>query len=100
MATIIDLYDAIDSTPIIDHHAHNLLKSYAASEALLSITTEASGLALKSSKSTLAHLRGLKNLAAVLQCGVTWDAVEAAISAQIAKPDNQWARRCFEGIQT
>ena len=95
------LYSAIYTTPIIDQHAHNLLvASQIGSYDLLQITTEAHGLALKNAKSTLAHLRAVKNLSEVLKCDSTWSAVLSAIDKERQKPDDAWARRCFEGIET
>ena len=95
------LYNAVQSTPIIDHHAHNLLQSSAIDEYdLLSMTSEASGPALWHSTSTLAHIRAVKQLARVLGCNESWPAVQEAIKLERAKPDDVWARRCFEGIET
>ena len=95
------LFSAIQSTPIIDHHAHNLLQSSAIDEYdLLSMTSEASGPALWHSTSTLAHIRAVKQLARVLGCDESWPAVQKAIKLERAKPDDVWARRCFEGIET
>ncbi len=95
------LYDAIDSTPIIDHHAHNLLQSHAFDDfELLSITSEATGPALGHSTSTLAHIRAVKQLASVLSCEETWLAVQEALKLERAKPNDAWSRRCFEGIET
>lgn len=64
---------AIRSTPIIDHHAHPLLKSEALSKKpLLAITTEANGDAIDSATTSLPHLRAVRQLASVLGCGYTW----------------------------
>ena len=95
------LIEAIDSTPIIDHHAHNLLTaSNIDAYDLLTITTEANGPALKHASSTLAHIRAVKCLAEVLGCEATWDAVQGAINRKRQEPDDAWARRCFQGIET
>lgn len=95
------LYDAIQATPIIDHHAHNLLVSSAIDgHDLLSMTSEATGPALQHSKSTLAHIRAVKQLSSVLKCENSWSAVQSAIKFERAKPNDDWARRCFEGIET
>ena len=95
------LVEAIDSTPIIDHHAHNLLTaSNIDTYDLLTITTEANGPALKHATSTLAHIRAVKCLAEVLGCEATWDAVQEAINRKRQEPDDAWSRRCFQGIET
>lgn len=95
------LYSAVYSTPIIDHHAHNLLYASALHEHdLLSITSEASGVALQDATSTLAHIRAVKQLAEVLQCEASWPVVLKIIEGAQKKPNDAWARRCFEGIET
>ena len=96
-----NLFAAIQATPIIDHHAHNLLQSSVVDEYdLLSMTSEASGPALWHSTSTLAHFRAVRQLARVLGCDESWLAVQKAIQVERAKADDVWARRCFEGIET
>lgn len=93
--------EAIQTTPIIDHHAHNLLiPSDIGNHEFLSITSEASGPALKHATSTLSHLRAVKQLAFVLGCEPTWDKVQEAIELKRKEPSDAWARRCFEGIET
>ena len=66
----------------------------------MAITSEATGPALKFAKSTLSHLRALKQLSQVLKCGPTWEAVEGALEVKRKEADNAWARRCFHGIET
>ena len=96
-----NLSEVIRNTPIIDHHAHNLLlPTELAQHSLLSITSEAAGPALNHAKDTLSHLRAVKQLAQVLDCEPTWEAVEARIDEERGKKDDVWAKRCFEGIET
>ena len=96
-----ELYAVVQSTPIIDHHAHNLLLSEALdAHDLLAITSEAQGSALQNARSTLSHFRAVKQLSTTLQCEPSWEAVKEAIKAASSKPDDAWARRCFEGIET
>ena len=66
----------------------------------MAITSEATGPALKFAKSTLSHLRALKQLSQILKCEPTWEAVESALEVRRNEPDNAWARRCFHGIET
>lgn len=100
-ATMEALIEAIHKTPIIDHHAHNLLlPTELAARSFLSITTEASDGALHHTKSTLSHLRAVKQLSQILECEPSWEAVENRIREERRKPKEAWARRCFEGIET
>ncbi|KAI1331813.1 glutamine synthetase/guanido kinase [Xylariaceae sp. FL0255] len=92
---------AIDTTPIIDNHAHPLLKpEFMDIHPLVSIVTEANGDALKDSWSSLAHIRAVKQLSKILGCKETWEAVEAAIKKKRANSHEEWIRQCLEGIET
>ncbi|MCJ1398400.1 hypothetical protein MMC11_001598 [Xylographa trunciseda] len=95
------LTEALYRTPIIDHHAHNLLlPEELSAHDILSMTTEAAGPALAHTPSTLAHLRAVKDLASVLDCNPTWETVQKRLDEERSKPDDAWSRRCFEGIET
>ena len=96
------LIQTIQTTPIIDHHAHNLLlASDVDNHDFMAVTSEATGPALeKFTSSTLAHLRALKQLSQTLKCEPTWEAVEGALKVKRKEPDNAWARKCFHGIET
>jgi predicted TIM-barrel fold metal-dependent hydrolase len=92
---------AIDQTPIIDNHAHPLLKPNALNEhTLLSIATEANGDALNDSWSSLAHIRATRQLSHMLGCEATWEAVKSNINEQRAKSADAWTHRCMQGIET
>ncbi|KAI1105309.1 glutamine synthetase/guanido kinase [Jackrogersella minutella] len=92
---------AIDTTPLIDNHAHPLLKPEAVSKhPFLSIATEANGDALEDSKNGLAHLRAVKHLAEVLGCEQTWDAVVASVEQKRHDSRRGWVNRCLDGIET
>lgn len=98
MDTLIDSIQ--NKIPIIDHHAHNLLTpSNHHVRPYLAITSEASGSALNSVFSSLAHIRAVKQLANILHCEPSWEVVKAHVEA---KNEDQvgWARRCFRGIET
>ena len=97
-----DLIKAIETTPIIDHHAHNLLiPSKINTYDSLSITSEARGPALKQgAPSTLSHIRAVHQLSKILDCAPNWDAVQKAIKAKREEPDDAWAKYCFQGIET
>jgi hypothetical protein len=92
---------AIRTTPIIDHHAHPLLKSEALSKhPLLAITTEANGDAIDSAITSLPHLRAVRQLAAVLGCGLTWESVVAKIEEKRLDCPEDWTAECLAGIET
>lgn len=92
---------AIRKCPIIDNHAHSLLKPEAlAKYPLLSIFTEASGDAIHATSTSLAHIRGVKQLAHVLDCGQTWEAVVAAIEQRRIDDYEDWISECLDGIET
>ena len=91
----------INNTPIIDHHAHNLLLSTEQkSRPLLSITTEAGGDALPDARSTLAHFRAVRQLAQVLGSEATWEAVQQHLHEKRFKDNELWAEFCFQGTET
>ncbi|KAI0018732.1 glutamine synthetase/guanido kinase [Xylariomycetidae sp. FL0641] len=94
---------AIETTPIIDHHAHPLLKrEFTGQHPLLAVATEAHGAALEATGTSLAHLRAVRQLAGLLRCEPTWEAVSAAVAGKRASATahERWVRRCLEGIET
>lgn len=92
---------AIRSTPIIDNHAHPLLKPDAlAKHPLLAITTEATDDAIHSATTSLPHLRGVRQLAARLNCALTWESVVAAIEEKRLESLEDWIAECLSGIET
>ncbi|KAG9252027.1 amidohydrolase-domain-containing protein [Emericellopsis atlantica] len=91
---------AIHSTPIIDNHAHPLLKrEHLSKHALLTMTSEAHGDALPSTKSSLAHVRAVKQLSGILGCERTWDAVEKQLESKRGADWANWTRTCLQGIE-
>lgn len=95
------LINAINNTPIIDHHAHNLLLlNELSARQFLSITSEAEGQAQAHITSTQSHLRAVKQLSKALNCEATWPAVEQAVRQAREQPSDAWARYCFKGIYT
>ncbi|ROW00776.1 hypothetical protein VMCG_06527 [Cytospora schulzeri] len=96
-----EVVKAIRKCPIVDNHAHPLLKPDAlAKHPLLSITTEASGDAIHAASTSLSHLRGIKQLAHVLDCAQTWEAVVAAIEQRRILDYEDWISECLNGIET
>ncbi|KAL8786202.1 MAG: hypothetical protein Q9195_008321 [Heterodermia aff. obscurata] len=96
-----ELRTAVKMTPIIDHHAHNLLlSSELEAHSMLSITTEATGSAIDQTTSTLAHLRAVRQLANILNCEDSWNSVQAHLAAKRELGDDSWEKYCFRGIET
>ncbi|TDZ26762.1 Protein fluG [Colletotrichum orbiculare MAFF 240422] len=95
------LSHTIKTTPIIDNHAHPLLDLEAIGRyPLLSITTEAHGDAIHASLTSLAHLRAVKQLATVLRCEPSWEAVVNAIEAKRIEDYDAWVEECLGGIES
>ncbi|ODA76791.1 hypothetical protein RJ55_07306 [Drechmeria coniospora] len=91
---------AVLCTPIIDNHAHPLLRRDAMGRRpLLSVATEAHGEALDASRTGLAHFRAVRQLADVLGCEATWEAVAAAVAGKREGQHDAWLRTCLAGIQ-
>ncbi|CAM1500647.1 Fc.00g098090.m01.CDS01 [Cosmosporella sp. VM-42] len=94
------LIRAIRFTPIIDHHAHPLVKLASIKKyPLLSITTEAHGGALEDARNALAHFRAVKQLSGILGCEPTWPAVSAAVEKKQTGDYEAWIKRCVSGIE-
>lgn len=95
------LLQAIRTTPIIDNHAHPLLKLPAQEKySLLAIASEANGDAQEGSKSSLAHFRAVNQLAAALDCTANWGAVSEALQAKRAESYPAWVTQCLSGVET
>ncbi|OAA66611.1 extracellular developmental signal biosynthesis protein [Niveomyces insectorum RCEF 264] len=92
---------AIRTTPIVDNHAHPLLKpELAGRHPLLSMTSEAHGEALPAAVTTLPHHRAVRQLSAVLGCPATWESVVAAIEERRREDYGAWVAQCFDGLET
>lgn len=95
------LHHTIETTPIIDNHAHPLLNLDAVGRyPLLAIATEAHGDAIHASLTSLAHLRAVKQLAKVLRCEPTWEAVVNAIEQRRIEDYDAWVQQCLTGIES
>lgn len=95
--SITDLRNLILTHPVIDNHAHNLLRSsYLAAYPLESITSEAADAALDHVPHTLAHLRAVKQLAHWMGCDPDWQAVKAK---RATLDQLEWTRTCLAGTQ-
>lgn len=92
---------AINKTPIIDNHAHPLLKpEVIGRHPLLSIVSEAHGDAIRASVTALSHHRAVQQLSTVLGCNATWESVVAAIEERRGDDYNAWVTQCLDGLET
>ncbi|KAI9751568.1 MAG: hypothetical protein M4579_006003 [Chaenotheca gracillima] len=92
------LRDTIYQCPLIDNHAHNLLKWEEQEKyPLESITTEAGGNALQDTPHSLAHIRAVKQLSDFYECAADWNAVKKARGLQLREDGPSLVRRCLEG---
>ncbi|OQV09505.1 Glutamine synthetase, catalytic domain-containing protein isoform 1 [Cladophialophora immunda] len=101
-AGIEDLQQIIQTFPVIDNHAHNMLteeNAYGSAEYPFEcITSEAQGHALTDHVHTsLAHMRGVKHLAEFYQCPETLQDVKAARYEWVRRDYPGLIKKCFEG---
>lgn len=102
MHSLDSLRHLIQTHPLIDNHAHNLLNRDAASDydsyPLESITSEAHGRALQNARSTLPLLRATNQLAELYGTPCTsWDDVLAAHNRCVQEDYDGLIHRCLEG---
>ncbi|GAM83144.1 hypothetical protein ANO11243_011300 [Dothideomycetidae sp. 11243] len=98
-----ELRDAIEACPIIDNHAHNLLRSEKlGNHSLLECVTEARGEALKDTPRSLAHLRAIKQLRELYECEptATWDDLLKKRAQILAADPDTLHRKCLADIHT
>lgn len=100
--TVDDLEKIIQTFPIIDNHAHNLLREDEADNnhdyPFESITSEAQGHALQEHvHSTLAHIRAVKQLSELYSCDATVQDVKTARHDWIARDYHELMKRCLVG---
>lgn len=91
----------IQSHPLIDNHAHNILGhenvcNYA-KYPFESITSEAQGLALKNAAKTLPYIRAAAQLADLYQCPADWPSILSARDQCVRRDYEGLVRRCLEG---
>ncbi|KAL1968103.1 hypothetical protein VTN77DRAFT_2233 [Rasamsonia byssochlamydoides] len=99
-----DLHNLVQSHPIIDNHAHNLLSSTKASDyakyPFESITSEAQGLALDEVQKTFPHHRAVTQLASLFECDTDWSSIKAAREQWVQKDYTGLVKKCLEGTHT
>ncbi|OKL63189.1 Protein fluG [Talaromyces atroroseus] len=95
------LRSLIQSHPIVDNHAHNLLSADNALNyekyPLESITSEAKGEALQQAPHTLSHRLAVKQLATLFSCQPTWEAIKAARQTWVTADYHGLVQRCLDG---
>ncbi|KAI9374098.1 hypothetical protein BJX61DRAFT_346009 [Aspergillus egyptiacus] len=96
------LSQLIQTHPLIDNHAHNLLSGPSACDytkyPLEQIVSEAQGLALTNATSTLPFYRAASQLATLYQCSsADWDDLRVARNKLIERNYEGFVRRCLEG---
>ncbi|KAE8315560.1 hypothetical protein BDV41DRAFT_530360 [Aspergillus transmontanensis] len=99
------LQSLIQTHPLIDNHAHNLLKRDEACNyakyPFEQITSEAQGSALCNAPSTLPLHRAATQLAALYRCASSdWDHVKAARDAWVQRDYDGLIRECLQGTHT
>nr|KMM66198.1 fluG protein [Coccidioides posadasii RMSCC 3488] len=105
MADLQDLRCLIYSHPIIDNHAHNILRKDTATDyaryPLEAVTSEAQGEALiDHATKTLAHHRAVNQLAGLYGCEPEWESIKAARQKVVENEYNGLVKRCLEGTHT
>lgn len=101
-ATEHDLKQIIQTYPIIDNHAHNILTeehAYGSTEYPFEcITSEAQGHALMDHvHSSLAHMRGVKQLSQLFDCPESIQDVKAARYEWVRRDYDGLVKKCLEG---
>ncbi|KAL5002483.1 protein fluG [Aspergillus recurvatus] len=104
MASLSSLRHLIQTHPLIDNHAHNLLSQSAACDyakyPLEQIISEAQGVALANAPSTLPFHRAAGQLATLYQCSSSdWDKLCTARDQLVQHDYEGLIRKCLEGTQ-
>ena len=98
-----ELKKIVRTCPVIDNHAHNLLRSHGLKTGeLLTITSEASGDALEDAPTSLAHLRAARQLCKLydLPSDTTWEGIKKRRAELLETDSDGLTRKCLEGTQT
>jgi hypothetical protein len=98
-----ELKTLIRTLPVIDNHAHNLLRpSQLKAANFLTITTEASGEALADAPKSLAHIRAARQLTQLydLPPEIRWPAILARRIELLEQDANSLMKKCFTGTRT
>jgi hypothetical protein len=100
-ADLDDLRALVQSHPIIDNHAHNILSASKASDyakyPLEAITSEAQGPALDEVQKTFAHHKAVTQLATLFECEADWKSIKTARERWVRKDYTGLVKKCLEG---
>lgn len=98
-----ELRQAIRKCPVIDNHGHNLLRPHGLrSSDFLTITSEATGEALRETPKTLAHLRAAKQLRKLydLHVETDWHNILQERNRILYEDPDGLTRKCLQDTQT
>ena len=98
-----DLKKVIRTCPVIDNHAHNLLRPNELKNAeFLTITSEATGAALQETYTSLSHIRAARQLRRLydLPVDADWAAITKKREELLERDADALNKKCFEGTQT
>lgn len=98
-----DLRKIVRACPVIDNHAHNLLRAHGLKTGdLLAVTTEASGDALEDAPTSLAHLRAARQVRKLygLPKDADWHTIKKKRLELLETDSDGLILRCLEGTQT
>lgn len=98
-----ELKHVIRTCPVIDNHAHNILRPHQLRSAnFLTITTEASGDALEDAPRSLAHLRAARQLKKLYELppNADWASILGKRTELLERDADALMMKCFEGTQT
>ena len=98
-----ELRHIIRTCPVIDNHGHNLLRPHGLrSSDFLTITSEATGEALRDTPTTLAHLRAAKQLRKLydMPAEADWNEILEARNRLLYEHPDDLTRKCLKGTQT
>lgn len=102
--SIDSLRHLIQTHPLIDNHAHNILNRHNASNydkyPFESITSEAQGPALENAYKTLPHYRAIDQLASLFSCAPDWDKIKSTRDQWIERDYSGLVKKCLDGTQT
>jgi len=101
--TLDELREFIQRCPVVDNHAHNILRPRQLKTAdFLTITTEASGEALEDARKSLPHLRAVKQLRTLydLPEDADWPAIVGKRVELLERDAGALMKKCFEGTAT
>lgn len=101
--TLEDLRHLVRTHPIIDNHAHNILRRADATNytayPLEHTTSECVGPSLQTVHKTLPHHRAVSQLSRLLECDPTWEAITAARGQRVQDDYEGYVKLCLQGTE-